>query len=250
MHPTQNDIILLIVFSSLVFAVLVVFVVSLVNINGRIRAQKQIELVRKVFETQEEERKRIALDLHDHFGQQFSAIKLHIGLLHEPDEGGHAIADTHQMIDTAMDELRMIARNLSPRLIAKSGLVAQLNDLKDSLSKTNALQINITASDKLMRFDPSFEINLYRILEEMINNTLKYAQAKNIYIAVENTPAVLKINYRDDGVGFDTTTVKEGFGLRNIETRVQFYQGRMELRSALLEGTAYAINFEKKKIDA
>ena len=85
MHPTQTEIVLFILFTSLVFAVLVVFLVSLVYINARNNARRQNELLRSMIQTQEKERHRIARDLHDEFGIQLLAIKMYVGLLSEPE---------------------------------------------------------------------------------------------------------------------------------------------------------------------
>ena len=209
--------------------------------------------MRAIAETQEQERQRIARDLHDGLGTQFNAIRMYVGLLSEPQDSTDdsiSVEHTQGMIDKAVADLRLITWNLLPITFAKYGLIIQLYELKAILNKTNSIKIHISINNEGMRFNQEFEINLYRILQEMINNTLKYAKAGNIYISFESGVNDLKIYFKDDGMGFEKQSMAKGFGIQNIETRVQFYDGRMELKSAPLEGTSYAINFDKKQIEA
>lgn len=251
MHPTQTEIVLFILFTSLVFAVLVVFLVSLVYINARNNARRQNELLRSMIQTQETERQRIARDLHDEFGIQLLAIKMYVGLLSEPEhQNNHSIEHTQLMIEDAVRDLKLIINNLSPISFAEYGLIAQLYVLKKSLNYTNNIHVEISIDNEELRFSNEFEINLYRMLQEMISNTLKYARAKNIFIAFVNNSNELKVEFKDDGVGFNLLLVAKGFGIKNIEARTRFYNGSVELKSSTASGTTYLLIFDKKKLGA
>ncbi len=246
MQPSQNDIVLLILITAVVIAVLAFFLISLVIINARRNARRQIETIRTIFETQEEERKRIARDMHDGLGAQLSAIKLYVGLLSEPDKSVNTTISLHStktLIDSAMRDLRMITRNLLPRTLSEQGLAAQLSEIREVLNETNNIKVIVSINNEKFRFQQEFEINLFRILQEMINNTLKYAHAKTIHISLHLDKSNLKVEYHDDGTGFDIASVKKGLGIKNIETRVKFYDGKIRMESSPLSGTTYTINF-------
>lgn len=251
MLTSQNNIVFFVLFISLIFAVLAAFLVSLVFINARNNARKQTDLLHAMMKSQEDERERIARDLHDELGMQFMAIKMHVGLLGDPDfEANESVShhNTQQMIDNVMNDLRLIIHNLLPASFARYGLVAQLDDLKKSLHIAHNIIVKIAISNREQRYKYEFEINLFRMLQEMINNTLKYAQATTISIGLDNANGDLKVEYMDNGCGFDVEEVKKGLGIQNIQTRVNFFHGRLQLNSKPSEGTTYIIIFDKKHL--
>ena len=249
MYPSQNEITILVLFTSLIFAVLCIFLVCLVYINARNNARRQLEFMRAMDKGQENERMRLAKDLHDGLGPSFNAIKLIIGTLGEPPDNLNntlSVHNTQLMVDDVMKEIKMLAYNLSPYTISEYGLLAQLHELKSNIIKTHHISVTITVNDEDMHFKNDFELNLYRIMQELTNNTLKYAIARNINITLNNHPNKLEIKYSDDGKGFDLPTVKRGLGLKNIETRSKFYNGLMDIKTAPNKGTEYNFTFEKK----
>jgi signal transduction histidine kinase len=247
----EKNLVLIIVIVAGTFAALGFFLVAMVNINIRANARRQLELVKNAFETQERERARIARDLHDSIGQQISAIRLHLGLLSEcesKEELIESIKDKQKMLSRATEELRTITRNLMPVSITEFGIGGTLKELAANIRKTNDIDLIVSDSDENERYQPDFEINLFRILQEMINNTIKYAHANKIYIELKHSDERLALIYSDDGLGFDPEKVRHGLGLRNIEARVKFYQGEYSLESGKTEGTKYFLRFNKSEI--
>jgi signal transduction histidine kinase len=250
-YLSQNQITLLVLLIVVTFAILALMLIALVYLNGRANVRRQMELVKTAFDSQEQERARIARDLHDSIGQQISAIRLHIGLLNEIEskqQMKEAIADKQKMLGQVNEELRMITRNLLPRTITEYGLSAALDELKKSLTKTNNIILNIKLPDENVRYKPDFEINIFRILQEMINNTIKYADATSIYIEMWQKDDQLELTYYDNGLGFDPGIVSRGMGLKNIEARVSFYNGDHDMTSSRRGGTRFKINFDLEEI--
>ena len=252
MYLDEKNLVVVIAIIAFTFTFLGVFLVAMAYVNVKANARRQLELVRNAFETQEKERSRIARDLHDSIGQQISAIRLHLGLLtgyEDKNELLNAIREKQVMLVKTNEELRMITRNLMPVSISEYGLAAELNELADSLCKTNDIKLTVVNNDVDKRYRSDFEINLYRILQEMINNTVKYAYASDINVELKHNNEYLLVNYSDNGSGFNPDKVKHGLGLRNIEARTRFYHGEYFLNSSAESGTKFTLRFKSKEVD-
>jgi signal transduction histidine kinase len=248
----EKNLVVVIAIIAFTFTFLGVFLVAMAYVNVKANARRQLELVRNAFETQEKERSRIARDLHDSIGQQISAIRLHLGLLttiEDKTELRNAILEKQVMLVKTNEELRMITRNLMPVSISEYGISSELNELADSLFKTNDIVLTIVNNDVDKRYRSDFEINLYRIIQEMINNTVKYAYASDITVDLKHGGEYLLVNYADNGSGFDPDKVKHGLGLRNIEARTKFYHGEYFVNSTPGSGTKFFLKFRNKEVD-
>lgn len=251
MYLDQENLVLLIAIIAFTFTFLGVFLVAMAYINVKANARRQLELVRNAFETQENERARIARDLHDSIGQQISAIRLHIGVLGGIDdktELRNSILEKQQMLSRAMEELRAISRNLMPVSISEYGVSVVLNEMVNNLRKANHIDLLITNNNEKIRYKPDFEINLFRIIQEMMNNTIKYASASEIKIELKHGDEYLVLTYADNGSGFESEKVKHGLGLRNIEARAKFYNGHYFMNSDVSRGTSFSLRFNNKDI--
>jgi two-component system, NarL family, sensor kinase len=246
----DKNIILVIAIIAFTFSFLAIFLVMMAYINIRSNARRQLELVRHAMETEEKERSRIARDLHDSIGQQIYAVRLHLGVLPELNDNNSlrtAVKEKQAMLARATDELRVITRNLMPSSINEYGITGALNDLVESVGISGNFQMIIEDNNKEQRYKEEFEINLFRILQEMINNTVKYAEADTIQISLDHSGDQLQLTYSDNGKGFDTA-VRYGMGLKNIEARTKFYKGSYMLSTAPGKGTRYYLNFKNKDI--
>lgn len=248
----EKDLILIISIVALTFTFLGVFLVAMANINIKANARRQLELVKNALETQEIERSRIARDLHDSIGAQLSAIRLHVGLLAEPTERSellNAIKENQSALSRATEELRAITRNLVPVAINQYGLSGELNGFVDNLSRSNNIRLKLENTNAEKRYLLDFEINLFRIIQEMINNTIKYSAASEIGISLKHGNDYLQIRYNDNGCGFDPSKIKQGLGLRNIEARTKFYQGDYQVASTPDKGTEFILTFKNSEIE-
>lgn len=241
-----------IVFSFLVVliavAILVAFFFIVVISYFKANARRQSELLKAMIETQEKERNRIALDMHDDLGPLLSAVKLQVSSLRNSinQSSTSTLTETQEMLDSAIQQIRGIIRDLVPKNIDQKGLQGVLQDMKMHLETITPIRIDLKMDGLGERLPMQSEINIYRIIQEVLNNTLKHAGASNISVLVENLKDELNLIIADNGGGFDVKRSFDGSGLKNIDTRVQMNRGKYHVTSDAESGTRYFITFEKK----
>ncbi len=220
-----------------------VFILVWLRINSI--KQRQLDRVQVMIRSQEEERKRVARDLHDDFGARLSTLKLYMQAARKQQPGNDHRNDLLQqssdMIDDTITSLRNILLNLSPKTLEENGLRDMLREMADHVNSSGMLQCEVDTAAFPASLRPSTAYALYRICQELVNNTLKYAQAKHIYIALVQRTDLLLFLYEDDGIGFDPERVKRGYGITNIETHVQALKGNLLLDSGTGRGVAVTI---------
>ena len=218
------------------------------KINTLLKDQ-ELQSVSNMLEVQEEERKRIAADLHDRLGSMLSTVKLHfntveqqIDTLREQNKDQYQKATT--LLDEACDEVRKIAHNLVSGELVKFGLVSALNQLKDTIEETGKLSIKVFAFGMEERLASNTEISLYRIVQELLNNILKHAKASEMTIQLNKVENNLNIVVEDNGAGYDVNAAlaKDGMGLRNMQTRVKKLNGTIEFDSMKGRGSTTIID--------
>lgn len=187
-------------------------------------------------ETQESERKRISEDLHDSLGHLLSTAKMHLQSI--PDDQKPKIGNSLHLLNQASEEIRNITFNLMPRTLEEGGLVPALHELANKVSKAGVVQVKLQVHnmDRFILVKQS-QFNIYRIVQEAVNNILKHADAKEINIQLIGQNDHLSIMIEDDGKGFDTTTKKTGRGLKNIVTRSLWLKGSINIDSHPGKGT-------------
>lgn len=201
--------------------------------------------MRSVITGQEIERERIAKDLHDSLGGLLSTIKLQFDNvrskkqeLADLKEYNHA----HKLLDTAVDEVRTISRNLQPGSLHDLGLVSAIKDLINRFEGDGYPEIDFQYYEMPEKMDKMISLLVYRIIQELLNNSLKHAQAKEILIQINTEDNELVIQYEDDGVGFDQNNLKrKGMGLENIKSRVNYMHGSLIMDSKQDEGMSVLI---------
>ncbi|MGB3183789.1 MAG: sensor histidine kinase [Cyclobacteriaceae bacterium] len=198
---------------------------------------------------QETERKRIAQDLHDRLGSMLAMIKIHFKTVEDnlesiKEENKQQYRKANTLLDEACEEVRKISHDMSSGVLQKFGLISALNNLKDSVNGTGQLKINLLAfgmEDE--RLDYRKEINIYRIIQELLSNTLKHAKAREMTIQLLRNEQNLNLLVEDDGIGFDPGRHDpEGMGLNNVSTRVKSLKGKMEIDSGKGSGTTVSID--------
>ena len=218
--------------------------------------EQQNELFTAIISIQDNERKRIAEDLHDGLGSILSAAKLNLTRLQdEPMTLSEIQENKYQssisMLDEAIVELRNISHNIMPASLSKLGLVVALKNLFDTISSHSGLLINFTSHAINQRFNESSEINIYRIILELINNIVKHASAKEVTVQLIQYPEYINIAIEDNGKGFNygqAKSNKKGIGLTNISSRVDFMKGKLDIDSAEGRGTTVFIEIPLKEI--
>lgn len=212
--------------------------------------RQQNELFNAIAAAQDQERKRIAQDIHDSLGSILSAAKLKLSALKESqpflsNEHTENYLVTLQLLDEASAELRSISQNIMPATLSKLGLIAALKNLSNTISSHSGLQINFTSHDFMERIPEQAEISIYRIVLELINNIVKHAQANKVTIQLIKYPDYINLSIEDNGRGFDYKKAlqeKKGIGLGNILSRVEYLRAKMNVDSVPGRGTTIIID--------
>ncbi|MDD3702291.1 MAG: PAS domain S-box protein [Bacteroidales bacterium] len=191
-----------------------------------------------IIETEETERRRFAKEIHDGLGPLLSTIKLYVNELdgakntHEKEE---SILFINKLVDEAVDSARNIANNITPQLLTDYGLTKAIVHFTDAINATNLLQIKVRCSNIDRQIGPTLELIFYRIITELINNTIKHANANIITIDFRLSDHKLVLDYRDDGIGFDLQqAIEKGdnhMGVKNIISRVRSMNGTFNFQN-------------------
>ncbi|GAB4317934.1 MAG: hypothetical protein Kow0059_11100 [Candidatus Sumerlaeia bacterium] len=199
------------------------------------------EMSNQIIAAQELERKRLARELHDDIGQIFSAIRLHVEALAAQKPAppvGKTVETLKDLATHGMEELRHISLNLRPPMLNDLGLLPTLNWFAKDYTARYGITVKIQPDVDLEQFKAEFETNLFRIIQEALNNVAKHAGASNVLILLREQAGRLEVRIADDGKGFpvaeldDTAqTARRGFGLLNMKERAGTFNGTFEVIS-------------------
>lgn len=226
-----------------IIGVILLSVLLFLLFKQRSKNKRQNELIDAISETQNIERKRIAQDLHDSIGGSLALIKNKLEVVSDKEQPSKQdLTETIKTVSNTSDNLRRISHNLMPSELIKFGLISGIQSIIEQLNKEE-LNAQLYAHNMEHRIDPVKEIQLYRIIQEIIQNALKHANAKNISISLNKYAKHLNLMIEDDGNGFDTTLQKskKGIGLNNIKQRVAQLKGTFNIDTAINRGTTYNI---------
>ncbi|MBK8634563.1 MAG: sensor histidine kinase [Saprospiraceae bacterium] len=189
---------------------------------------------------EEKERERIAKDLHDSLGGLLSTVKLQFDNF-KTKLTGHNSMDQYNkatnLLDNAVEEVRSISRNLQPTALKRYGLVPALQDLINRLDQEGMPEIFFQPYDVPEKIDEIISLSVFRVIQELLNNSIKYAKAKEILIQLNSDGDELYLQYEDDGIGFDYNNLpRKGMGLENIYSRINYLKGNIVIDSKPEEG--------------
>lgn len=210
--------------------------------------EKQLEATEAILKGQEEERSRIAKDLHDGLGGMLSGVKYSLNNMKEnvllTPENALSFGRTLDMLDSGIQELRRIAHNMMPENLVKFGLDVALKDYCSAIAGSKSLQINYSSFgiDRL-QLDTNVSVTVYRVIQELIGNVIKHAQATEVIVQLFRDEDKLHITVEDNGIGFDTQNIQsfKGAGWTNIQNRIAYLKGTIELESGKGTGTSVVI---------
>ena len=232
---------------------------AIISIARETTERKQMErkILSAVIKAEEKERERMSVEIHDGLGPLLSTIKLYVNELEsgdmEREEKEEMLKQTNDLINEAITSARAISNNLSPHLILDYGLVKAVESFCKKVNLAQKTQVLFESSLPHSRFDQTVELILYRVITELINNTLKHARASKIEIYIEMIDDVLQMTYMDDGVGFDKDKAlgeeAGGIGLKNIISRLRSVNGSYRIYSRPGAGmlVVVEINIDKTK---
>ena len=247
MHQTENDLMFLIIAACSSLGIFAFFFVIVIINYYRVNVRKRTDIYNAVFETQLRERNRISEDLHDELGLFLSGIRVRLSEMHETEdktEKENLFIETKKSLDEAVQQVRVITHNLMPRHLEEHGLITVLEELKILFEKSQTVKINFEHSGLDERLNAILEINIYRIINEIVNNALKHAQAGIINIQLDKNKNGLNIIVSDNGKGFKHRTNHDGIGLKNIESRINLFNGKYRIVSSEKTGTKFIISFD------
>lgn len=201
----------------------------------------KIETMQSMLAGQESERQRVAQDLHDSVGGLLAAAKIQLETMttqkpqRSQDEDWEKI---RSLLDETVAETRHIARNMQPSALLEFGLVTAIRDLTARVRGKGVPHITFQHFGDFGDVDQSTALNCYRIVQELVQNSLKHAQAKEILVQITRTDNQIALLVEDDGVGFDPQAAKKGMGTDNVARRTQFLKGELLVESSKGQGTS------------
>jgi two-component system, NarL family, sensor kinase len=215
---------------------------------AELETQQQLTATEAVLKGEEQERTRLAKDLHDGLGGMLSGIKYSFNnmkgnLVMTPDNA-QAFERSMEMLDSSIKEMRRVAHNMMPEALVKFGLDTALKDFCNDINNSGALKVTYQSIglDNAV-IEQTTAITIYRIVQELINNTMKHAVAKTAIVQVTKSNNLLSVTVEDDGKGFDTAILNQskGIGWSNIQSRIEFLKGTLDVQSGKEKGTSVHI---------
>ncbi|WP_407312686.1 histidine kinase [Desulfosporosinus sp. SB140] len=217
------------------------------DLSGTIQVQNQLlqKQAKLLVETQEQERVKLARDLHDGVGQSLAALKLQLGMIaqkvkaehQDPFLSGQIDRTVHLAADT-IEEIRGVLFNLKPALLHEKGLSASVEVLLQNLQKTSGIQFDYNLLAPMPAWEEAASLNLYRVIQECLTNILKHSQATEIVVNFSKLKSNLYLfQISDNGQGFDVQKVHAGLGLNSIEERLKMLGGTLQIVTETGKGT-------------
>ncbi|WP_462250410.1 tetratricopeptide repeat-containing sensor histidine kinase [Ferruginibacter sp.] len=208
---------------------------------------KQLLAIDAMLKGQEEERSRIAKDLHDGLGGMLSGVKLSFVNMKEnmvmDAESVHSFENSIMQLDNTIRELRKVAHNLMPEALVRFGLKNAVLDFRNSMQVSSKTKIIFEQMGTERQLSNTADLYIYRIIQELINNAVKHSACNQILVQLTKTTDKILLTVEDDGKGFNTQQLQhaEGIGMKNIQQRVNYFKGKMDITSQPAEGTSVNI---------
>ncbi len=212
-----------------------------------LKNEMQRQLLESALEVQEVERVRIAKDLHDEVGAMLSVTKMSLNqLLRKLDDAEDLSAQglhTRELLEQSIGQVRRISKELVPSTLDEFGLMCAIDEFiqKVHFASETFFVFSHEGIDSNQRFDRKIELAIYRIVQELVNNALKHAEAKEITLKLATEVNKIIFIFTDDGKGFNIESVrknpKSGLGMRNIESRLSVINGKFDIKSVIRQGT-------------
>lgn len=236
------------IFGGLLFLISVIFAYFIYRnyqhkqdkkLQNEIFRQKELE-TKALFEGEQNERIRIARDLHDSVGQMLSLVKMNLSSQEQTVEN----ENIQNLVDKTISEVRTISHNLIPEEL-NFGIFPALENLAEKVNSSSStkMELNIPDEIKVLKFQKQNELSIYRIVQEVVNNMIKHADASAINLSIRKLDKSLIINIKDNGKGLDENSISNssGIGWKNINARVNMMDGKMKIESEKLAGTQIEI---------
>jgi len=255
-----QDLVLATISATLLFLLLVVFVILYVMFyrktkqrHGLEKAQMQSyyqqELLQTQLEIQEQTLKTISQEIHDNIGQMLSLAKLNLAMADEIAKPPlqDKISDSYKLVSKAIQDLRDLSRSLNTDYVSEMGLHRSIEYELEMIRKTGVMQTEIKVDGQPKRIDKQKELILFRIVQESLNNIIKHAKAKNLIVTLNYLQSAVYLSIRDDGQGVDLSLLNDnnnsgfGLGIRNMHNRAKLIGAEFNMKSSVGTGTEVTI---------
>lgn len=236
-----------------ILAILIIGFLIITRIKFKQRARLAEEKERNqrirfksIIETEENERKRIARELHDSLGQLLSTARLNISAVEGDlnEMKAQQISNSIKLIDNAVNEVRTISHNMMPNALISIGFESALREQVHLINDAGKFKVHLETPNEKLSIPEALGISLYRIVQEILNNALKYSEAENIWIEIVGQHEAISIKIKDDGNGFDPAQkhTSGGIGWNNIHSRIEVINGEISINSTPQKGTSIQLN--------
>lgn len=250
---------LAIIISTIGFLVFVAGLVGFVFLYYQKLADHQKELLNKeeeknelrikaLLQGQENERRRIGMELHDGIGMELAALKLYLSLLELKIKDNSDALEQHKQVyeltDTTLTNVRNLSHSMLPDFVAKNGLVQTIKSTVEVLKQTTKIEVELIITDTPLNLKAEQELMIFRIMQELIQNAVKHSELSKLTITLKNTGQGFEITVADNGKGFNTRNVAGlGVGLQNIRSRAEIAGCTFQLNSEISRGTTAKLVF-------
>ncbi|GAA3738146.1 MULTISPECIES: sensor histidine kinase [Flavobacterium] len=256
----EKELVAIILYISLFFIIVAVALIIFFYFSRKKIIQKELEKIdlilryqkeqlHAIIVTQEEERKRIAQDLHDDISSKLNIVSLNSHLLTAPNlteaETAEITENIIALTTKALDNSRKIAHNLLPPVFEKFGLNAGIEELCEEFESSKSVKTYYKNEIDFDEKEIDRHLHIFRILQELMNNSIRHGKASEIWISFATKDGVNICDYKDNGVGFDSSNAEnqKGLGMKNIDSRISFLQGTIEINSEINNGIVVNFTF-------
>ena len=208
--------------------------------------EQELNHAYEIVKAQDDERKELSTELHDSSGAAMLAVKLYASMLKNGrGDPQTTLVNLLDSVEAAQDANRLISHKLNSGSLKHFGLVAALGDLQNTISTASEVAFELSTPEAI-DMPTEKAINLFRICQELTNNTMKHAKANAIALELAVSDEGLDLVFQDDGIGFDPEVVKKGLGLKGINTRIRPYNGKLDITSNS-EGSTFRIHIPNEQ---
>lgn len=214
-----------------------------------LKKEQEMQQLKALIAGEEKERKRIGQELHDGLGAVLATVKMRINSISDKtptivDNDNYLKAE--ELIDEACQTVRDISHRMTPYILEQNGLEYAINELCLTISQTQQIEIHFNPYQIDLIESGTLQITIYRVIQELLKNILKHAEAKEVIVQVTVEDEQVEVLVEDDGKGFDTAITKGGIGLDNIKSRVEYLNGNLEIESQINRGSTFLFNLPLK----
>lgn len=211
--------------------------------KANLKARFEQETLNAKNEVQEATMQHISRELHDNVGQLLSLVKIQLNAVENEYPNSKRVADSKTYLDQALTDIRELSKTLNSENILTAGLAAGVKFELQRIEKTGFLKTHVTEQAPNFQLHPKVEIIVFRMFQEAVQNIIKHAKAKNVWVSLHKIGNSCIFQILDDGVGFDTSQMHEqqgfraGAGLANLQSRAALIQGKLQIESSPSQGT-------------